>query len=612
MIHIQSLTYRIGGRVLLDKATLHIAAGQRVGLIGHNGAGKSTVFKLILNDLHPDEGTLILRQKIRIGSLSQNMPDSHLSLIDYVLEQDLERKTLLIASESGDSNHDIADIHERLFAVDAHTAPARAAAILSGLGFNTEAQNRPVNSFSGGWRMRVALAGTLFSKPDLLLLDEPTNHLDLEASLWLEGFLASYEGTLILISHDRDILNKAVDRIVHIDGLKLVAYGGNYDRFEQVRREKIELQQKAAGKQAEERKKLQSFIDRFRAKASKATQAQSRIKMLERLGPPIALIEETTMRFDFPNPDELAPPLLSIDEGVAGYKIGHPILRDLSFRLDLDDRVALLGANGNGKSTLAKVLANELPLLSGYVTRSTKLKIGYFSQDQADMLVLDQSAYQHIQELMPQLQESKLRAQLGRFGFSRDRADIPVKNLSGGEKARLLFALMSRQAPHLMILDEPTNHLDIDSRDALVEALNSYQGAILLISHDARLIELVAERLWLVNEGKVVPYEGDMQDYRKFLLSQSRDSREPKQKKDKRKQQDREVQSFKKSLDKIEREISQSQKQIIEIDMKMAEISFYNDIKQVEETTKEKARLQNSLKLLENQWLDLQSKLDQG
>jgi len=525
MLTISNLTYRIGGRVLFEGAGVQVAANQRIGLVGRNGTGKSTLFKLIKGDLSPDLGEISLPPRVKLGDVAQETPDGPESLTDCVLAHDKERAALLAEADTTHDGHRLGEIHERLAAIDAHSAPARAAAILAGLGFSPEAQARPVSSFSGGWRMRVALAGALFARPDLLLLDEPTNHLDLEATLWLENYLASYEGTLIVISHDRDLLNNVVSRIIHLDQGKLVAYGGNYDRFEQVRREQIELAGKAAVKQAAQRAHLQSFIDRFRAKATKAAQAQSRIKMLERLGPPISVIEDQPVSFDFPDPEQLPPPLISIDKGQAGYAPGKPVLRGLSFRIDMDDRIALLGANGNGKSTLAKVLAGRLDLLEGEHFHPPGLKIGYFAQHQTEELNLNETPFQHMQALMKLAAPAQVRAQLGRFGFSQDRADVKVGSLSGGEKARLLFALMTRDKPHLLILDEPTNHLDIDSREALVSALNAYQGAVILISHDPRLIELTADRLWLVNEGKVRDFDGDMEDYKALLLGQAREAR---------------------------------------------------------------------------------------
>jgi ATP-binding cassette subfamily F protein 3 len=522
MLDISGLTYRIGGRALFQNAALSVAAGQKVGFVGRNGAGKSTLFKLILGELHPDSGEISIPPRTRVGSVAQEPPGGSGSLIDWVLEQDTERAELIAHVE----HHDIdpqamADAHERLIAIDAHAAPSRAAAILAGLGFSPEAQARPASDLSGGWRMRVALAGALFARADMLLLDEPTNHLDLEATIWLQGFLKSFPGTLIIISHDRELLNAVPERIVHLDQTKLVGYGGNYDRFEQVRREKAELAAKFAAKQDEKRAHLQAFVNRFRAKASKAKQAQSRIKMIEKMGPPINVIEEQAVSFDFPAPNELPPPLIRIEKGTAGYAADKPVLSHINLRLDMDDRVALLGANGNGKSTLAKIFAGRLDLMGGEMFRTGKLRVGYFAQHQTEELDMNATPYDHMRALMPDSIPAKVRAQLGRFAFSQERADVKVSSLSGGEKARLLFALMSRDAPHLMILDEPTNHLDIDAREALVAALNEYEGAVVLISHDPHLIALTVDRLWLVADGGVNPFEGDLDDYRRLLLDRA-------------------------------------------------------------------------------------------
>jgi ATP-binding cassette subfamily F protein 3 len=429
---------------------------------------------------------------------------------------------LLAEAEHATDPHRIADIHTRLADIEAHRAPARAATILHGLGFSAEQQLRPCRDFSGGWRMRVALAAVLFSEPDLLLLDEPTNHLDLEATLWLEDYLKRYPHTVLLVSHDRDLLNKVVDKIVHLEALKLTVYSGGYDTFQKTRALKIANIAAAQKKQEAQRAHMQAFIDRFRYKASKARQAQSRIKMLARMEPIVSVAEEQTIEFDFPNPDQLAPPILALDHVEAGYEPGRPVLRNLNLRLDMDDRVALLGANGNGKSTLAKLLAGRLKPLSGTLRKSGKLRVGYFAQHQTDELDVNATPLQIMERLAPQTIEQKRRAHLGRFGFQQDKALTKVSSLSGGEKARLLLALMSRETPHVLLLDEPTNHLDIDSRQALVQAINSFEGAVVLISHDPHLIELTADRLWLVANGQVKSFDGDMDDYRKLLTEDRR------------------------------------------------------------------------------------------
>jgi ATP-binding cassette subfamily F protein 3 len=619
MLHINDLTYRIGGRTLFDGTTLHVSSGQRVGLVGRNGAGKTTLFKLILNELHSDGGTLSIRPRARVGRVQQEMPEGEQSLIDCVLAHDPERAILMAEAETSDCGHRLSELHERLQAIDAHTAPSRAASILAGLGFNAEAQTQSLHNFSGGWRMRVALAGALFAQPDLLLLDEPTNHLDLEATLWLQSYLATYPGTLVVISHDRELLNVVADRIVHIDQCKLVGYGGNYDRFVQVRREKIELAGKAASKQADQRKKLQAFIDRFRAKATKAKQAQSRVKMLERMGPPITIIEESGMSFDFPNPEPLAPPLLAIENGQAGYTPGKPVLRNLSLRIDLDDRIALLGANGNGKSTLAKVLAGRLELLEGRVQKSGKLRIAYFAQHQTEELNVEATPYDHMAEVMEGAAPSKVRAQLGRFGFEQNRANIKVANLSGGEKARLLFALMSRDAPHLMILDEPTNHLDIEAREALVAALNDYEGAVILISHDPHMIELAADRLWLVDGGAVKPFDDDLDAYRQLLLDRAREARrgdrdsQSNRKEDRRAAADRRAQlaPLRKALQEAEKTVDKMTRRQTELEAKLADPVVYDGPPdQLKRLLHEKADLVKRLAAAEDTWLEAQAALE--
>jgi ATP-binding cassette subfamily F protein 3 len=525
MLQIRDLTYRIAGRSLLEGASLALPAGHKAGLVGPNGCGKSTLLKLIAGDLAPDAGDIVLPAAWRIGRLAQEAPDGPESLLETVLAADTERARLLAEADHAADPHRIAEIHERLAVIEAHSAPARAASILAGLGFDNEAQARPCRDFSGGWRMRVALAALLFSEPDLLLLDEPTNHLDLESSLWLEQYLADYPRTVLIVSHDRDLLNKAVDHIVHLEARKLTLYSGGYDRFERTRAERLEHQAAMRAKQLAQRKHMQAFIDRFRYKASKARQAQSRIKALERMEPIAAVTEARIETFDFPAPDPLPSPLVALEGVAVGYEEGEPVLRRLDLRLDQDDRVALLGANGNGKSTLAKLVAGRLKPMAGQVRRSPKLKIGYFAQHQTEELAVEASPLLLMEQMAPQLSEPKRRAHLARFGLGQERATTPVDALSGGEKARLLFALVTRDAPHVLILDEPTNHLDIDARQALVQALNEYEGAVLLISHDPHLIELVADRLWLVADGLCRPFDGTLEDYRERLLSERRTAR---------------------------------------------------------------------------------------
>jgi len=523
MLTIENLTYRIGGRVLLERASLALPAGHHAGLVGRNGTGKSTLLKLIAGELHADSGEINLPNNTRLGMVAQEAPDGPESLLDTVLKADTERTALLAEAEHASDPHRIAEIHTRLADIQAHRAPAKAASILHGLGFDAEAQARPCRDFSGGWRMRVALAAVLFSEPDLLLLDEPTNHLDLEATLWLEEFLRRYPHTMLLVSHDRDLLNKVVDKIVHLENGKLTVYSGGYDTFEHTRALKIANIAAAQAKQQAQRQHMQAFIDRFRYKASKARQAQSRIKMLARMEPIVSIIEERTIAFAFPEPDALAPPIITLDHAEAGYAPGKPVLRNLNLRLDMDDRVALLGANGNGKSTLAKLLAGRLKPMAGAMRKSPKLRVGYFAQHQTDELDVDATPLQLMERLAPMVAEEKRRAHLGRFGFAQDKALTKVSALSGGEKARLLFALMSRETPQLLLLDEPTNHLDVDARQSLVQSINSFEGAVVLISHDPHLIELCADRLWLVAGGAVKPFDGGMDDYRRFLLEERRD-----------------------------------------------------------------------------------------
>jgi ATP-binding cassette subfamily F protein 3 len=497
---------------LLDRASLMVDPGRRIGLIGRNGAGKSTLLKLIAGQLQADGGSIRLGQRLRLGYVAQEAPGGDATPLEVVLLADTERTELLAAAEDHAAHSSLAEIHDRLLTIGADAAPARAAAILSGLGFPPEAQARPMSSFSGGWRMRVALAAVLFSAPDLLLLDEPTNHLDLEATLWLESYLGKFPGAILLVSHDRQLLDRAVEAIAHLDQGKITLTPGGFAEFIRIKTEKALQQGRAAEKAAEQRAHMQSFVDRFRAKASKARQAQSRLKALERMPQIESVVEDRATRFSFPEPNKLAPPMLSLDAVDIGYD-GKPVLNGVSLRIDMEDRIALLGTNGNGKSTLAKLLAGRLAPLKGRQFRTGNLRVGYFAQHQEEDLVADETPYQHLSRALPKATPPQIRAQAARFGLDADRVNTKVSAMSGGERARLLLALATRDAPHLLILDEPTNHLDIDARDALVRALAEFEGAVLLISHDPHLVGLVADRLLLVAGGKVTAYDGDLESY---------------------------------------------------------------------------------------------------
>jgi ATP-binding cassette subfamily F protein 3 len=520
MLVIDDLSYRLGERALLDHASAQLPLNGRIGLVGLNGSGKTTLFRLIAGDMLPETGTITLPRRARLGRLSQEAPDGPEPLIDIVLAADTERTALLAAAEHERDPLAIAEIQTRLADIGAHAAPARAAAILSGLGFSHDDQQRPCHEFSGGWRMRVALASVLFSEPDLLLLDEPTNYLDLEGALWLQAHLARYPRTVIIISHDRDMLDNTVDWMLHLHAGKLTLYRGNYTTFERRRREKQELDAHLARQQARERQHLQDFVDRFRAKASKARQAQSRVKMLARLQPISALVAEEVRPIVIPPPDKLlSPPIIALEDVAVGYEPERPVLRRLSLRIDDDDRIALLGANGNGKSTLVKLLSGRLAPAQGRLTRADRLRIGYFAQHQLDELDPAESAYDHIRRLLPEATETAVRTRAGTIGFSADKADTPSGHLSGGEKARLMLGIATMSGPHMIMLDEPTNHLDIDSRAALIHAINDYPGAVILVSHDRHLLEACADRLWLVDNGTVTPFAGDLDDYRALVLS---------------------------------------------------------------------------------------------
>jgi ATP-binding cassette, subfamily F, member 3 len=521
MLRIENLVFDAWGRRFFDSANVAIPAGTKAGLVGRNGVGKSTLFKLILGEYVPQSGEILLPKAARIGTVDQEHPATPVGLLDTVLAADKRRETLNAALESA-APEELAEIYEQLNAIDADAAPARAGEILHGLGFSDADFVRPMAEFSGGWRMRVALAAALFAQPELLLLDEPTNYLDLEGSLWLEARLKKYPNSAIIISHDRELLNNSVDAILHLSGGKLELYSGGHSDFETRRAEKARLQAATKAKQDAERAHLQRFIDRFRAKASKAAQAQSRIKRLAKLEPIAEIVEERVAPFTLPSPPRpLAPPLIQLEGAAVGYN-GVPVLRNLNLRFDVDDRIGLLGVNGAGKSTFAKMVAGALPLHAGQMKREQRLRVGWFHQHQIEALDPQDTALEILRRERPDDSESARRSRLAQFGLSFDKQETTIANLSGGERARLLLNLVAMAAPHLLILDEPTNHLDIDSRRALLDALNDYEGAVILITHDRSLIELVADRLWLTADGRIKPFAGDMDDYARFVLERAK------------------------------------------------------------------------------------------
>ena len=616
MLAITDLSIRLAGRLLIDQSSVQITPGSRVGMVGRNGTGKSTLFKVIRGELAAEHGTVTLPPRWRVGSLAQEAPNGPESLISVVLKADLERDALLTEAESATDPHRIAEIQTRLVDIDAHSAPSRAAAILSGLGFSATDQLRPCAEFSGGWRMRVALAATLFAAPDLLLLDEPTNYLDLEGTLWLEDHLAHYPRTVIVISHDRDLLESSVDQILHLDRSKLTLYKGTYSSFEEQRAMREMLDAKAVKRQEAERARLQAFVDRFKAKASKARQAQSRVKMLERLKPITALVTQDVREISFPAPEKiLSPPIIAADNVVVGYDPNTPVLNRVTLRVDNDDRIALLGSNGNGKSTLVKLLAGRLAPFSGKVTRADKLSIAYFAQHQLDELNEDASTYDHVRKLMGEAPEAKVRARAGAIGFSGKAADTKVGKLSGGEKARLLLGLATFFGPNMIILDEPTNHLDIDSRAALAEAINEFPGAVIMVSHDRYLIESCADQLWIVADRTVTNYDGDLDEYRRLVLSARNGEPAPRERnaaseKPQRPRSDNRG-SLKKRIAEAESEIARVSEIISKIDTALALPDiFTRDPKQAAQLSKARANAADALARAEEQWLEASTQFD--
>jgi ATP-binding cassette subfamily F protein 3 len=619
MLSITDISIRLAGRLLIDASSVQIVPGARVGLVGRNGTGKSTLFKAIRGELALESGSISLPPRWRVGSLAQEAPNGPESLITVVLKADLERDALLREADHATDPHRIAEIQTRLVDIDAHSAPARAAAILSGLGFSAADQLRPCAEFSGGWRMRVALAATLFAAPDLLLLDEPTNYLDLEGTLWLEDHLAHYPRTVIVISHDRDLLETSVDQILHLERGKLTLYRGSYSSFEEQRATREMLDAKAVKRQEAERARLQDFVNRFKAKASKARQAQSRVKMLERMKPITALVTQDVQEISFPAPERiLSPPIIAVDNVSVGYDPVQPVLGRVTLRIDNDDRVALLGANGNGKSTLVKLLAGRLAPFSGKLTRADKLSIAYFAQHQLDELDESGSPYSHVRRLMPEAPESKVRARAGAIGFSGKAADTVVKSLSGGEKARLLLGLATFFGPNMIILDEPTNHLDIDSRAALAEAINEFPGAVIMVSHDRYLIEACADRLWVVADRAVKTFDGDLDDYRRLVLSarnssSERETERPRAAEKPQAPRGEKRGSLKQKIAAAEAEIERITEIIAKIDtaLSLPDI-FTRDPKQAAQLSKARANAAEALQRAEEQWLEASAQHDEA
>ena len=612
MLRIDDISYSIAGRPLFEHASASIPSGHKVGLVGPNGTGKTTLFRLLRGELGLDGGAISLPSRAKIGGIAQEAPGTDRSVLDTVLDADTERAALLIESETATDAHRIAEIQTRLIDIDAWSAEARAATILRGLGFSTEDQARPTADYSGGWRMRVALAGVLFAQPDLLLLDEPTNYLDLEGALWLESYLARYPHTVIVISHDRDLLNRAVGHILHLEDRKLVLYTGGYDTFARTRAEKRALQASEAKKQDARRAHLQSFVDRFKAKASKAKQAQARVKMLAKMEPITAPEDAKFHRFNFPAPEQLSPPIIAMEDVAIGYG-DREVLRHLNLRIDQDDRIALLGRNGQGKSTLSKLLAERLPTMAGQITRSSKLRVGYFAQHQVDELELDETPLDHIRRLRPNEAPPRLRARLAGFGLMEAQATTKVGQLSGGQKARLSLLIATIDAPHLLVLDEPTNHLDIESREALTEALNDYTGAVVLVSHDMHLLSLVAERLWLVDQGGVAPWQGDLDDYRAMLLSSSDDKpmRAPHKPAPKRASRD-EILDLRAEARRAEDRITKLTEMLDKLGVKMADPKVYDDPDEVKKWGRKHAEATEAMTRAEALWMQALERLDRA
>ena len=615
MLKISDITYSVAGRTLVENASVTIPTGHKVGLVGRNGSGKTTLFKIIRGEMVLDTGVVNMPKGWKIGGVSQEVPGNEVSLINTVLRADVEREALLAEAETATDPSRIAEVQTRLVDIDAWSAEARAASILRGLGFTHSEQLQPCSAFSGGWRMRVALAAVLFSEPDLLLLDEPTNYLDLEGALWLEAYLTKYPHTVLIVSHDRELLNRSVGGILHLEDKGLIYYTGTYDMFAKQRAQKRALMASAAKKQDAKREHLQAFVDRFKAKASKAKQAQSRVKALEKMETIRAPEDVARTVFTFPKPEELSPPIIATENASVGY--GETIiLRDLNLRIDQDDRIALLGRNGEGKSTLSKMLSDRLQIASGNMVTSNKLRIGFFAQHQVDELYIDETPLEHLMRERASEGQARLRARLAGFGLGADQADTEVGRLSGGQKARLSLLLATLPAPHLLILDEPTNHLDIESREALVDALTAYTGAVILVSHDMHLLSMVADRLWLVKDGHVISYDDDLQAYRKMLLTpeKPKGKDKPKPAEKKKTASKEQLQAMRSDTKKGEERVKKINEMRDKLAKKLADPALYEDGKAGELATwnAKYAEIMNALERAEAIWMQSLERLERA
>ena len=628
MIEIKNLTLQRGLKVLLEQAALSLAPGRRVGLIGKNGSGKSSLFALLKGEITADKGDVSIPKHWKTAAVAQETPALDISALDYVLQGDGELQLFQTALHEAEAKNDgmkQAEYHAKLEEIDAYSAPARAAKLLSGLGFSQEEHGRPVKSFSGGWRMRLNLAQALMCRADLLLLDEPTNHLDLETVLWLENHLSGLPCTQIIISHDRDFLNATTTQTVELSDQKLTLYGGNYDFYQAERARRLAQQQAAYLKQQAQIKHLQSFIDRFKAKATKAVQAQSRMKALDKLERIAPAHFDSGFSFEFDSPAHLPNPLLQLDKADLGYG-GEPVLHGIDLSLESGARYGLLGVNGSGKSTFIKTLAGELNVLSGRIVRSDKLNIGYFAQHQLDTLRPDQSPLWHIQKLSPDVREQEIRDFLGSFNFVGDAALQKTEPFSGGEKARLALAMIVWQKPNLLLLDEPTNHLDLDMRHALTLALQSFQGALIVVSHDRSLLEATTDSFLLIEQGRLKMFDGDLEDYRRYRLAQENTAAAPaassqSQNRKDTKRVEAQIRQEKARLGKpLQQKISQAEKEMAALseiqtayEAFLAQEDAYSDANKakLQQTLAQLAETKVKLEKQEENWLAWQEELEQ-